>query len=691
MEDTSHSPPPPQRNPWVTRAWAAGHVLAVAYLWLWVWGLFWSIAPATLPGWESRLVSSGSMRPGLNEGDVVVTSPTDGRNLGPGTVISFEDPSNPGSVVTHRIVEAIDEATYRTRGDANRAIDSGEVDAEAVIGVGRVRVPWVGLPLHWVRDGAFGALGLWGLSLVAGTAVVSVSRRYEPSGDDEGPGDGTEAADAPSPAGGENTSTSVAAPAGRGGSVMYGTVQVVTLAMASMVGAVALWITAMWTGALFTASTTNLASSWTAGFFSWIAEVDSDGPIHHWRLSPSTAGPFSFSENFSSGVAGWVTLVAGDVVANTVTSRFGSPTGVAEKISNNDPSGAAFPLGAALGNDWTLEAWVQRPLSSTGGNQDRIGIENSAGDGYTFAVVNPGGTLRIDRRSGGSPTTIASSASALPQGQWYRAVLTRAGSNITFETFDIAGNPIGSVSTIDASGPSAYDRVVIRGGHNYYVDDISVTGTTVPSGLVLDRIGGLNATNGVGATTVAGLIAGDPDQATRIGTGQIDVPDSPTINLTTVTRRSLMAWINLDSTTGTQMIFEEGGTVNGFNVYVDGTDLRARAWANAWVTNSEVVAPGAVSTGTVHSVIATLDIAGGTRTMTLYLDGVQVDQSVIAEGSAMPNHTDNIGIGGVAENTQLHTGNTGATLALDGVIDEVVVYDTVVSAARAAALDAAGR
>ena len=94
-------------------------------------------------GWQPVVVTSGSMTPAIEVGDVVVNRPTDGRGLGPGTVITY---TQGATLVTHRIETALDDGTYLTRGDAGRTTDSTPVSPDEVVGIGTILVPYIGYP-----------------------------------------------------------------------------------------------------------------------------------------------------------------------------------------------------------------------------------------------------------------------------------------------------------------------------------------------------------------------------------------------------------------------------------------------------------------------------------------------------------------------------------------------------------------
>ena len=111
----------------------------------------WVLGPMVVLGWHSAAITSGSMEPAIQVGDVVVFAEAAGAEIGPGTVVVF--PDSRGSLVTHRVVEQLDDGRYVTRGDNNPVNDSTLVPREAVRGVGRVLVPYAGYPAVWVSGG----------------------------------------------------------------------------------------------------------------------------------------------------------------------------------------------------------------------------------------------------------------------------------------------------------------------------------------------------------------------------------------------------------------------------------------------------------------------------------------------------------------------------------------------------------
>lgn len=138
-----------------------------------------------IAGLEPIALTSGSMEPGAARGDVVLIDETDGRDLPPGTVITFRDPVNPGGQVTHRIDDVLPDGRYRTKGDANRGPDSTPVPPEDVVGVGRLLVPLVALPVVWATSGEYHLLALLlgvGVLAVAGARVPPDEPTARPEG-----------------------------------------------------------------------------------------------------------------------------------------------------------------------------------------------------------------------------------------------------------------------------------------------------------------------------------------------------------------------------------------------------------------------------------------------------------------------------------------------------------------------------
>jgi signal peptidase len=147
-----------------------------------------TVAVPRLTGGTAYTVTSGSMRPTLPPGTLIVTRPADPTVLGIGDVITYQAVSGQPAVVTHRIIgvgyTAGGEATYRTRGDANDTTDARPVRAVQVRGQLWYAVPWVGYLNTWVNGRYRSALVYSASALLLGYAgwmfVSAVRDRRRP-------------------------------------------------------------------------------------------------------------------------------------------------------------------------------------------------------------------------------------------------------------------------------------------------------------------------------------------------------------------------------------------------------------------------------------------------------------------------------------------------------------------------------
>ena len=102
-------------------------------------------------GYRAMVVVSGSMEPEIRVGDVVVSAPnTDGAEVG--DIVAY---ATPQGIVVHRVVskEIKDgELVYRTKGDANNAVDPWVVPKESIIGEVTAVIPYVGYPMYLIAS-----------------------------------------------------------------------------------------------------------------------------------------------------------------------------------------------------------------------------------------------------------------------------------------------------------------------------------------------------------------------------------------------------------------------------------------------------------------------------------------------------------------------------------------------------------
>lgn len=99
-------------------------------------------------GYLPMIVLTDSMLPDIKSGDLIICKTADADSIRVDDVISFFDPVGNGtSVVTHRVIEIVDEngkLSFITKGDNNNTEDKEPVPAENLVGVYKTRIPGAG-------------------------------------------------------------------------------------------------------------------------------------------------------------------------------------------------------------------------------------------------------------------------------------------------------------------------------------------------------------------------------------------------------------------------------------------------------------------------------------------------------------------------------------------------------------------
>jgi signal peptidase len=109
-----------------------------------------SSLPALL-GYNTMVVTSGSMEPAIRVGDAVLMRPPSPGAIRDGDVITFK-PFGSLGLVTHRVVatsEIEGDTYFQTQGDANATPDPDLTSAEAVFGKVALTLPKMGFLLHF--------------------------------------------------------------------------------------------------------------------------------------------------------------------------------------------------------------------------------------------------------------------------------------------------------------------------------------------------------------------------------------------------------------------------------------------------------------------------------------------------------------------------------------------------------------
>jgi len=152
--------------------------LSTALLWGAV-ALAVTVVVAGALGYRTEVVLTGSMRPALKPGDMVLVGGIAAADMRVGDIVSFAAPGQHGIVITHRVRSLRPAARHRiavvTRGDANSASEHWTIGRDGHLARVITTLPGVGAVTNWAGNAlmrllVFGALGL--LALVAGLRWV---------------------------------------------------------------------------------------------------------------------------------------------------------------------------------------------------------------------------------------------------------------------------------------------------------------------------------------------------------------------------------------------------------------------------------------------------------------------------------------------------------------------------------------
>jgi signal peptidase I len=350
-----------------------------------------SVAPAAV-GWETSVVLSGSMEPGVHPGDVAVVRPVPtAADLAVGQVLLVDDPVAPGQLRLHRLVGITDDG-LQLQGDANPTSDPQLVDPAAVHGVGVLRLPRLGLPVLWASQGRL--LPLAGSAAVLVLLVALALAHRAPRGPDE-----------PSRP--------------RRGRV---TVPVTALGLTALLGVLP-GVSAV--DATFTATTANDANTWaTARYFSC---VNAGAGAPGFLPLQETAGPTAVNSGSYGGYAN------GTYSGSGVSYRQNGPacgTGGTKAVTLNGSSGQVYTTtGIDNPQTFSVQLWFS---TGTGSGGKLIGFGNgtngAASSQYDRHVyMTNAGTLVFGVYDSGAYQTVAS-PSAYNDNAWHLVTATFSAS-----------------------------------------------------------------------------------------------------------------------------------------------------------------------------------------------------------------------------------------------------------------------
>ena len=360
--------------------------------------LVWTTTPALL-GWHSTVVSSGSMSPRLPVGSVLVSAPTEPSAVRLGNVVLTREIGNRSRLLSHRYVGRDPAGNFLTRGDANSHDDSAATPPADVIGVGRLLVPYAGLPTLWLHTGQVLPLAGWLVVTALAAALVRwdraqrrrasgrIGRRWRPG--------------ARPAAVAVLAVIAVAAPS-------TGSVRTPALSLAA-----------------FSATTSNSADSWVLdpsaqfGPGNYAAAVLADTPLLFWKLAQNPATGVALDSSASGTQTGTYNATG---VTGGQAGPFARET--SSSVLFDGASGCVRGTTTANLVALSVEAWF-KTTTTRGGKIVGYGNSNTTANSGTYdrhIYMTNAGTLYW----GVYPNSVqtVSTTAAYNDGQWHHVVGT---------------------------------------------------------------------------------------------------------------------------------------------------------------------------------------------------------------------------------------------------------------------------
>ncbi|MGI5999196.1 MAG: signal peptidase I [Lutispora sp.] len=110
--------------------------------------------PSHVPGigsFKLMYVLTGSMRPVIEPGDLIIAKAVDSDSLKEGDIITFRASQN--TLVTHRIIEINEDGSFVTKGDANNVEDLDlQANSQNIVGKYVFRIPKGGYIAKFIQS-----------------------------------------------------------------------------------------------------------------------------------------------------------------------------------------------------------------------------------------------------------------------------------------------------------------------------------------------------------------------------------------------------------------------------------------------------------------------------------------------------------------------------------------------------------
>ena len=353
----------------------------------------------------------------------------------------------------------------------------------------------------------------------------------------------------------------------------------------------------------------------------------------------------------------------------------------------------------------TLQTRVTDTSARTGSSAETFIVNNDQDP--TIAITNPTNganvmdvvTVRVSADDNDPAGTLDVDVSTDGGGAWNAAAWNGSQYTYAWDTSVNGDGPATVRARVTDSGGSTVHatpvNVTVGAGVDYAA---TVLGDGAASYWRLGEAAGANAADSAGS--LDGTYVGTPGLAAPALISSSDsavefdgvddivtLPDSTILNLGGPhSTKTFEAWFNADDVAGRQVIYEQGATSRGMNLYVRDGKVWAGAWnrtSNAgdpetpWASDLFISAP--INPGVTYHVVSVFDYPSGTYS--LYVNGALADSA--ATSGRLYAHGGDLGLGAMRGSSRFDNGGKGGGVDsqwFGGTIDEVATYNVPLSA-----------
>lgn len=260
--------------------------------------------------------------------------------------------------------------------------------------------------------------------------------------------------------------------------------------------------------------------------------------------------------------------------------------------------------------------------------------------------------------AGDGPVNLAWNLDGDVNGDGYNVYRSTSTFSDIFEEAKLNTDPVSETSLTDVNGDGNQDLLIT--GSDANTSEANSNETTT---LHLDLAASIGPP---GETALAFDENGE----------NVAIPNSSDINLSKRSQRTIEAFFKVSDKTinaRKQVVWEEGGIDNGFNIYVYDGSLYIGAWSETLGWNGGWLETSAIESDRWHHVALMFNADAGV--FEGYLDGAKFGS--VSPPSLVDDHNNSIGIGANRGGTKFHDGDSGSQSVdgFEGRIDEVRIWN----------------